>query len=209
MIARLALQDPRFTLRQDQEGRWEVASLLKKRPPPPFKSLDFREIIMQHGQAVVIRPDGNQVFEDLNLDLDFTVLHPKRPNQEIQVRRASLAATTPMGRFGFKSSFTYAHSRLTIDSLSLESGKRVLSSLRGQGLLGPEEARLNFEVGPIPGELLHRLWLKWPDHWEVNGKFNLAILDQSHYEITGAGSLRTGHFRSARGRQPGGRPLDL
>lgn len=194
VIARLALQDPRLTLRQDQEGRWEVADLLKKRPPPPFKSLDFREIIMQHGQALIIRPDGNQVFEDFKLDLDFTVLHPKRPNQEIQVRRASLAATTPMGRFGFKSSFTYAHSRLTIDSLSLESGKRVLSSLRGQGLLGPEEARLNFEVGPIPGELLHRLWLKWPDHWEVNGKFNLAILDQSHYEITGTGSLQQAAF---------------
>ena len=163
VIATIALHEPRLTLRQDQESRWEVATLLKKRPPPPFKSLDFRQILVQHGQAVLVRPEGNQVFEDLNLDLDFTVLHPKRPNQEIRVRRASLAATTPMGRFGLKSSFTYAQNRLTIDSLALESGTQVLSSLRGQGLLGPEEARLTFEVGPIPGELLHRLWPKWPE----------------------------------------------
>ena len=88
VIARLALQDPRFTLRQDQEGRWEVAGLLKKRPPPPFQSLDFREIIIQHGQAVVIRPGSTQRYEDLDLNLDLTVLHPKRPEQEILVRRA-------------------------------------------------------------------------------------------------------------------------
>ena len=190
-------------------GRWPT--LLKKRPPPPFKSLDFRQILVQHAQAVLVRPEGNQVFEDLNLDLDFTVLHPKRPNQEIRVRRASLAATTPMGRFGFKSSFTYAQSRLTIDSLAFESGTQVLSSLKGQGLLGPEEARLTFEVGPIPGELLHRLWPRWPDHWEVNGKFRLAILDQSHYEITGTGSLQQASFdlQGAVSREDGRLTYDL
>ena len=211
VIATLALHEPRLTLRQDQKSRWEVATLLKKRPPPPFNSLDFRQILLQHSQAVLIRPEGNQVFEDLNLDLDFIVLHPKLPNQEIRVRRASLAATTPMGRFGVKSSFTYAHSRLTIDSLELESGKRLLSSLRGQGLLGPEEARLNFEVGPIPGELLHRLWLRWPDHWEVNGKFHLAILDQSHYEITGTGSMQQTSFdlKGAVSREDGRLTYDL
>jgi len=211
VIATLSLHEPRLTLRQDQESRWEVATLLKKRPPPPFKSLDFRQILVQHGQAVLVRPEGNQVFEDLNLDLDFIVLHLKRPNQEIRVRRASLAATTPMGRFGFKSSFTYAQNRLTIDSLTLESGTQVLSSLRGQGLLGPEEARLTFEVGPIPGELLHRLWLKWPDHWEVNGKFRLTILDQSHYEITGTGSLQQAAFdlQGAVSRKDGRLAYDL
>ncbi len=211
VIAAITIHEPRLTLRQDRESRWEVATLLKKRPPPPFKSLDFRQILVQHGQAVLVRPEGNEVFEDLNLDLDFTVLHPKRPNQEIRVRRASLAATTPMGRFGLKSSFTYAQSRLTIDSLALESGTQVLSSLKGQGLLGPEEARLTFEVGPIPGELLHRLWPRWPDHWEVNGKFRLAILDQSHYEITGTGSLQQASFdlKGAVSREDGRLTYDL
>ena len=41
VIATIALHEPRLTLRQDRESRWEVANLLKKRPPPPFKSLDW------------------------------------------------------------------------------------------------------------------------------------------------------------------------
>ena len=151
VIATLSLHEPRLTLRQDQESRWEVATLLKKRPPPPFKSLDFRQILVQHGQAVLVRPEGNQVFADLNLDLDFIVLHPKRPNQEIRVRRAAVAATTPMGRFGFKSSFTYAQNQLTIDSL--DSRIRDASPVQpaGPGPSGTRGGPAHLRGRPHPG----------------------------------------------------------
>ena len=77
VIASLTLHQPRFTLRQDQTGSWEVATLLKKRPPPPFKSLDFPQILIEHGQATVIRPGGVQRYEDLNLNLDLTRAPPQ------------------------------------------------------------------------------------------------------------------------------------
>ncbi len=211
VIAAITIHEPRLTLRQDREGRWEVATLLKKRPPPPFKSLDFRQILVQRGQAVLIRPGGDQLFEDLDLDLGFTVLHPKRPEQEIRVPRAAVAATTPMGRFGLKASLTYAQNRLTIGSLDFESGKHLLSSLSGEGILGPQEARFTFNVGPIPGELLHRLWPRWPEQWNVDGKFRLTILDLNRYEVTGAGVLQQASFdlKGAVSREDGRLTYDL
>ena len=195
VIANLTLYQPRFTLRQEQTGSWEVATLLKKRPPPPFKSLDFPQILIEHGQATLIRPSGAQRYEDLNLNLDLTVLHPKRPDQEIRVRRAVLEATTPQGPFGLKTSLTYAHDQLTIDSLDITRGEHALAGLSGAGNLGPEsKALFSINLGPIPGKLMHLLWPKWPQDWEVKGNFRLAILGLSRCEITGAGQVHQASF---------------
>ncbi len=195
VIASLTLHQPRFTLRQDQAGSWEVATLLKKRPPPPFKSLDFPQILIEHGQATVIRPGGAQRYEDLNLNLDLSVLHPKRPDQEIRVRRATLEATTPQGPFGLKTSLTYAHDQLTIDSLDITRGEHALAGLSGAGNLGPEpKALFAINLGPIPGKVMHLLWPKWPQDWELKGKFRLAILGLSRFEVTGAGQVQQASF---------------
>ena len=195
VIASLTLHEPRFTLREDQAGSWEVATLLKKRPPPPFKSLDFPQISIEHGQATVIRPGGVQRYEDLNLNLDLSVLHPKRPDQEIRVRRASIAATTPQGPFGLKTSLTYAHDQLTIDSLDITRGEHTLAGLSGAGNLGPApKALFTVNLGPIPGKVMHLLWAKWPQDWEVKGKFRLAVLGLSRFEVTGAGQVQQASF---------------
>ena len=55
VIGSLIIHQPRLTLRQDRGGGWELASILKKRPPPPFQSLEFPAILLEHGQVVVIR----------------------------------------------------------------------------------------------------------------------------------------------------------
>lgn len=191
VIAELVLVHPRLTLRQDQAGRWEVAGVLKKRPPPPFKSLDFSQILIRRGQVSVNRSGATQHYTDLNLELHLTVLHPKRPNQEILVRRASLMAGTPLGRFGLEGSFTYARDRLRLDSLEVKSGDAVLASLSSPGYLGPgEKARLAFEVGPLPGGLLHRLWAPWPENCAIDGKFRLAVQNLSRFDLNGAARLQ-------------------
>lgn len=212
VIASLTLHEPRLTLRQDREGQWEVANLLKKRPPPPFKSLDFPQISIERGQVALVRPSGVQRFEDLTLNLDLTVLRPKQPEQEIRVRQAALEATTPQGRFGLKTSLTYAHNRLTIDSLDIRHGEHALCGLTGQGNLGPEpQALFSINLGPISGKVMQLLWPKWPREWDLKGDFRLRILGLSRFEITGAGQLRQARFdlRGTISREAGAWTYDL
>jgi translocation and assembly module TamB len=195
VIADLTLHDPRFTLRQDAEGRWEVAHILKKRPPPPFNSLDFRQIRVLHGQVQVIRPAATQRYQDLDFNLALTVLHPKRPNQEILVRRADLSGVTPLGPFALTTSLTYAHNQLKIDSLDIRRGRQALASLTGKGGFGPrEKALFSINVGPISGTVMHLLWPKWPRDWEVKGNFRLGVLGLSRFAISGAGRVQQASF---------------
>ena len=97
VIATIALHEPRLTLRQDQEGRWEVATLLKERPPPPFKSLDFQQILVQRGRRCSSAPGATNSSRTSTWTSISPCSIPNRPDQEIRVRRATLAATTPYG----------------------------------------------------------------------------------------------------------------
>jgi len=195
VIARLVLPEPRLTLRQDQAGNWEVAHLLRKRPPPPFKSLDFPKIALEHGQATVIRPGGVQRYDDLNLILDLKVLQPRRPDQEIRVGQAVLAATTPLGPFGLKTSLSYAQGQLKIDYLQINRGGQILAGVSGEGKLAPEsKAVFALNLGPIPGQVLHPLWPQWPQDWELKGHFHLSILGLTQFALTGAGQVQQSPF---------------
>ncbi len=194
VIGSLIIHQPRLTLRQDREGSWELAAILKKRPPPPFQSLQFPAILLEHGQVVVIRAGVSQRFEDLDLSLGLTVLHPKRPGQEIRVRRLDLVASTPLGRVALQGGFTYAHDQLVFDSMELRRGSQSLASLQ-EGVLGPRhEGRFSFELGPASGALLQLLQPGWPHDWEILGKFHLALLGLNRYQLTGAGQVQQASF---------------
>ena len=194
VIGSLIIHQPRLTLRQDRGGGWELASILKKRPPPPFQSLEFPAILLEHGQVVVIRSGVSQRFEDLNLSLGLTVLHPRRPEQEFRVRRLDLAAATPLGRFALRGGFTYAHDQLVIDSMEVLRGGQSLASLR-EGVLGPRhEGLFSFDLGPGSGALLQLLRPGWPQDWEIKGNFRLALLGLTRYQLTGAGQVRQASF---------------
>jgi translocation and assembly module TamB len=194
VIGSLIIHQPRLTLRQDRAGGWELASILKKRPPPPFRSLEFPAILLEHGQVVVIRSGVSQRFEDLDLSLGLTVLHPKRPEQELRVRRLDLAAATPLGRFALRGGFTYAHDQLVIDSMEVMRGGQSLASLR-EGVLGPRhEGLFSFDLGPGSGALLQLLRPGWPQDWEIQGNFRLALLGLTRYQLTGVGQVRQASF---------------
>ncbi len=194
VIGSLIIHQPRLTVRQDREGGWELASILKKRPPPPFQSLEFPAILLEHGQVVVIRSGASQRFEDLDLSLGLTVLHPKRPEQEVRVRRLDLAAATPLGRFALRGGFTYAHDQLVIDSMEVQRGGQSLASLR-EGVLGPgHEGLVSFDLGPASGALLQLLRPGWPQDWEIQGNFRLALLGPARYQLTGAGQVQQASF---------------
>ncbi len=194
VIGSLIIHQPRLTVRQDREGRWELASILKKRPPPPFQSLEFPAILLEHGQVALIRSGVSQRFEDLDLSLGLTVLHPKRPEQEVRVRRLDLAAATPLGRFALRGGFAYSHEQLVIDSMEVRREGQSLVSLR-EGILGPgPEGRVSFDLGPAAGALLQQLQPGWPQDWEVKGNFRLALLGPASYQLTGAGQVQQASF---------------
>ncbi|MGB9292034.1 MAG: hypothetical protein WCB64_01820, partial [Desulfobaccales bacterium] len=194
VIGSLVVHQPRLTLRQDREGKWELASILKKRPPPPFRSLDFSAILLEHGQVVMIRSGVSQRFENLDLNLGLTVLRPRRPGQEVRVRRFDLTTATPQGRFALRGSFTYAQGRLAIDSMEVQREGQSLASLK-EGVLGPRhEGLFSFELGPASGALLRLLQPGWPREWEIEGKFRLALLGPNRYQLTGAGRVQQASF---------------
>lgn len=194
VIGSLVIHEPRLSLRRDRQGTWEVAGLLKKRPPPPFQSLEFPAILVKHGQVLVLRPGACQRLEDLDLEVNLTVLHPKRPDQEVRVRRFNLAATAPQGRFALNGGFTYAHQHLAITSLDVLWGGRSLARLK-KGTLGPGLAgRFVFDLGPGFGKLLPQCWSRWPKGWETAGTFCLTLEGPDRYQLSGSGKVQQTSF---------------
>ncbi|MCX5894072.1 MAG: hypothetical protein NTW80_14120, partial [Deltaproteobacteria bacterium] len=123
------------------------------------------------------------------------MLHPKRPDQELRVRRALIEATTPQGPFGLKTSLTYAHDQLSIDSLDITRGEHALATLSGACNLGPEpKAQLVINLGPIPGQVVHLLWPKWPQNWELKGCFRLSSLGLNRFDLSGDGQVQQASF---------------
>ena len=195
VIARLAIYDPHLTLSEDGEGRWNVRNFFRPKPPPPFNAIDFPHIIIKRGEITLTRAGTTQIYRDLDLQLILTVLHPKRPNQAILVRRAALAGVTPWGRLGLQARFTYGSNLLNLLSLVVEQADRPLVSLAGELRLDEAEPSLKLlgEIGPLPGAKIRRLWRHWPGVWDLGGKFQLTGTP-ARMEISGEGSLPGGEY---------------
>lgn len=190
VIARLAIFEPHLTLSQDREGAWNVSNFFRPKPPPPFDTIDFPQIVIKGGEVTLTRAGATQLYRDLDLQLVLTVLHPKQPDQSILVRRASLAGDTPWGRLGLQTRLTYGSNLLNLLSLVLEKADRPLVSLAGEVRFGAAEplCKLLGEIGPLPGEEMRRLWRHWPGSWNLGGKFQLTGTP-SQLQISGEGPL--------------------
>jgi translocation and assembly module TamB len=190
VIARLAIHEPRLTLTEDQEGRWNVSNFFRPKPPPPFNTIDFPQITIQGGEITLTRGGARQLYRDLDLLLTLTVLHPKRPQQAILVRRASISGETPWGRLGLQTRLTYGSNLLNLLSFSLSAADRSLVSLAGEVRFNQAEplCKLLGEVGPIPGEEMRRVWGHWPGALDLAGKFQLTGTP-SQLQISGEGPL--------------------
>jgi len=190
VIANLAIYDPHLTLTEDRENRWNVSNFFRPKPPPPFHTIDFPQIAIKGGEVALTRAGATQHYRDLDLQLILTVLHPKRPDQAILVRRASFSGETPWGRLGLQTRFTYGSNLLNLLSLALTAADRPLVSLAGEVRFGDPEplCKLLGEVGPIPGEEMRRVWRHWPGSLNLAGKFQLTGTP-SQLQISGEGPL--------------------
>ncbi|MDP3182334.1 MAG: translocation/assembly module TamB domain-containing protein [Desulfobaccales bacterium] len=196
VIAKLAIHGPHLTLSQDRQGHWNVSGLWRERPPPPFRSLDFPQILIQDGTVDLIRPGETQRFKDLDLKLALTVRHPKRPQQAIQVHGAHLALTAPQGPLQLDASCTYSRQRLDLKSLKLAAGDQPLIALTGALRLDAAEPviELTGDLGPTSGGEIHRLWPQWPGAWDLGGKFQVSG-SPAQLKIMGEGNLQKAQYR--------------
>ncbi|MFP3868972.1 MAG: translocation/assembly module TamB domain-containing protein [Desulfobacteraceae bacterium] len=181
VVDRLALYKPQVTLQQDQQGQWNVSQILPPSEGPPgrvslpIRGLSFPQILIQDGEITLIQAGERQHYQDLDLDLAFSLLHPLKPEQVLEVDRARLAVTTPWGRYRLASRLTLSPELLKLPSLLVESQEQSLLNLAGQVALVEKagDIQLDGEIGPLPDALLRQFWAPWPAGWRPTGKLQL------------------------------------
>lgn len=179
---RLSLVKPSLYLRQDQQGRWNVAQLLPPRQAPagevwlPISAFHLDPLLIKDGEVYLKQPGGSQRFHDLDLNLAVTLSRPLTDRQSIKVKNVALAAATPWGRYSLAGSLTFSQSRVQVGSLVLKSGEHRLLSLSGAVPLTDVTKKLQVtgDLGPIPGEIFARFSPQWPPAWGAGGKLEIT-----------------------------------
>jgi hypothetical protein len=95
VIRTLAFRQPEIFLRQDLNGSWNIAGLLKKTPPPPFSQIQLRSIRIQNGFIEVNRPEQQQIFKDIEARTNLTIQAPGRPQLSVNIHQGFIGFTSP------------------------------------------------------------------------------------------------------------------
>ena len=174
IISRVALLRPHLTVWWLPDGELNLARVLKPRPPPPFRSLDVAEIQVTGGELEVKGPGRVERYGPADFQAAVTVLHPKQPRQKVLVRRAVLSLTAPPGRLQLAGRLTAHLKEVEILDLTATLEEEMLLKGGGRAFWGETPgARLALEVGPVGGEVLHRLLPSWPKAWPLQGRFQV------------------------------------
>lgn len=213
-IAYVALHRPHLSLSRDQQGRWNVGRLLKPGPAaaPPFTSLDFSRIVVKQGEIALTLPGTTRTFTGVDFQGALRVRQPGRPQQTLEAPHADLAFNLPQGRYRLHARLTLNRERLDLPSLTVYSQVRPLGHLSGHIKLSEAEPVINLslDLQPGAGGELHRFWPKWPEAWNLAGKFQ-ATGPLSKFQVAGDGSLQEAgyHLQGILGRVNGMWQYDL
>jgi translocation and assembly module TamB len=174
ILSRVAVYQPLVQLWWEPDGQVNLSRVLKPRPPPPFRSLDFPGLEVVGGELAVRRDGRVERFGPVDFQAAVTILNPKRPEQKILVRRASLSWSGPPGRLTLSGRLTLRPEELQLLEvvLKLDDGILVQGSGRGYGGDAPG-LRLALEMGPAAQESLPRLLPGWPAAWPLAGRLTL------------------------------------
>lgn len=189
VIGKLAVYEPRVYLWRTPDGSLNLSQILRKRPPPPFRSLDFSDIQIE-GLETTFR-EGEHVSRHPRVDLRcaLVVLHPKRPEQAVYVRRAMLSAQTPQGRFRFRTRLAFQRQELNLLTLELYDESELIALLGGKARFGDKPfGLLSGEFRALAGARIHSFLPWWPQGLSLAGKFSLEG-HPADFTVTGAGQL--------------------
>lgn len=194
IIGRVAVFQPHLNVWWQPDGQLNLERVLRPRPPPPFRSLDFSELLVAGAVMEVKKGDQIARYGPLDFQGALTILNPKRPEQTVLVRRASFSYAAPQGRLQLATRLTYSRDQLNVLDLEARLEEALLARVSGQCQLQEEPtACLALEVGPAPGDLLHRLFPVWPAAWPLQGKFRLD-LSRTGVKASGSGQLAEAPF---------------
>ncbi len=192
VIRTLAFHQPEVFLHQDATGAWNVANLLRKRPPPPFSHIHLSGIKVQDGRVQVDRPKQHLTFQDVNTQLNLTVQAPGRPQLAVVVHQGTLAVTSPSyPRVQANLALTYSANEIQFTKTEISLADLTVLSLQGKlaNLATAPELALNLKIPELSGPQLHKLWPNWPEelkfHAGLEAKGSLANL-----QVAGTGALQ-------------------
>ncbi len=190
VIGRLALIKPRLSLRQNKDGRWNIANILTPTGTPPVpKEVKFSRILIIDGEVEVAR--GGQTWQVKNLDLEMAVNLDNllAPGQTITVKKVMAAASAPFGRVILTSRFTYRQNVFDVPLFEVKTREQILLSLTGKvDLANGGEIKANGELALL-GKEIQKLWAQWPPDWDVGAKVQMQGTG-SQVRLTLGGKVR-------------------
>jgi hypothetical protein len=199
IIGRVAVFQPHLRVWWEPDGQVNLARILRPRPPPPFQSIDISDLLLAGARVEVHRQGEVRHYGPMDLQAALTVLHPKRPEQTVLIRRAGVVYDDPRGQLKLATRLTYSREQLSILDLEARVAEELLARFTGQGDLEAQPTGAGtLEVGPASRLLLHRFLPGWPAAWPVKGTFRLD-LSPGALQASGAGQLEEMPF-SLKGR---------
>ncbi len=192
VIRTLAFRQPQVFLRQDVDGSWNVANLLKKMPPPPFSQIHLSNIRIDHGRVEVSQPQQHQTFQDIEARLNLTFQAPGRPQSSVPLHYGTIGFTVPpYPRLQADLALAFSNQEITIKKTALSLADIPVLTLQGK-LTDPATApnvALNFTIPELSGPQLHQLWPGWPQTLPIQGSFAIRG-PLENMQVTGTAALQ-------------------
>jgi autotransporter translocation and assembly factor TamB len=194
VIGRLAIYEPRVHVWRNPDGRLNLSRVLRERPPPPFRSIDLPDILVEGGEVTFREVDQVTQYPPFDFRCALLVLHPKRPEQSVFVRRAMLTAATAQGTFSLRTRMAYHRQELNILTMEVYDAAGLIALVGGTARFVDEpEGFLSGEFKTFSGETLRGFLPWWPEAWSIGGKFHLEA-DRTDVKLTSAGQLNGASF---------------
>jgi translocation and assembly module TamB len=194
VIGRLAIYEPQVHLWRNPDGSLNLSRVLRERPPPPFRSIDLPDILLEGGEVTF--QEGEQVrrYPPFDFRCALLVLHPKRPEQSVFVRRAMLTAATAQGPLSLRTRMAYHRQELNILTMEVYDAAGLIALVGGKANFADEpEGFLSGEFKTPSGNTLRGFLPWWPEAWNIGGKFHLEA-NRVDLKLTSAGQLNGAAF---------------
>ncbi len=166
VIRTLIIRKPSLSLQQLSTGEWNVADLLKKRPPPPFSRLHLSHVEVQEGRVQVDRLNRHHDCRGVNIKLDLIIENPGRPQVRVVVQEGAIGfQLSPYPAVQVHLAFSASAQELLLHRVELVVGDLPAVTIQGSvtDLAKDRLLALSVQIPELAGDRLQELWPAWPE----------------------------------------------